>query len=99
MTFVFGIAVGIAAHKFCRWMFDEEPIALVDPPLQRSVAVQSMTTYTLLRNSANPRFHPLPEYAHGANIQYELPAPLHGRQWHPPPRMPLKRLAADDDDN
>jgi RNA:NAD 2'-phosphotransferase (TPT1/KptA family) len=96
ITFMLGIAVGIAVHKFYRWMTDKEPIALIDPPLQRSVAVQSMTTYTLLRNSANPRFHPLPEYAHGANIQYELPATLHGRQWHPPPHMPLKRLNTDD---
>jgi hypothetical protein len=31
----------------------------------RSIAVQSQTTYTELRGSPNPRFHPLPQDSHG----------------------------------
>ena len=35
---------------------------------QRSVATQSQTTYTELRGVANPRFHPLPDTSHGAEV-------------------------------
>ena len=36
-----------------------------DERTSRDVQSQSPTTFTAVRGSANPRFHPLPDHAHG----------------------------------
>jgi hypothetical protein len=38
-------------------------------PSTRNISTQSQTTYTSLRGCTVPRFHPLPEMAHGASVE------------------------------
>ena len=42
----------------------------------RTVETQSPCTYTSLRGSANPRFVPLPDHAHGVTLIIVNPAPI-----------------------
>jgi hypothetical protein len=59
--FCIGALFGCLVHKFC---FTAHP----PRARKRNVATQSQTTYTSLRGVEQPRFHPLPDQAHGASV-------------------------------
>ena len=58
---VLTLFLGIFTFMCFKWLFTGQKVKTT-----RDIGVQSQTTYTAIRGSTNPRFHPLPDESHGA---------------------------------